>query len=254
MENRLQMIGKNIILLESVDSTNTYLLNLPSEKKEDGLVVRTKVQTRGRGRLGRRWESPKEKGLWFSVLLKQVLRADKNYLLAFSAALAVARALEKTAPCHPELKWPNDVLINRKKVAGILLEQRGKSVPGSFVVVGIGINTRQMAEDFSEAYGGHATSLQLACGAGIDDEDLFREVLKQFDVFYSYYKQGDETLIPQSFFDAGRYWGETVRLIQGNQIYEGTAARIHSDGGLILEINGEERSFFAGDLLLKEWW
>ncbi len=250
----MQMIGKNIILLERVDSTNAYLLNLPSEKKREGLVVRAKVQTQGRGRLGRRWESPREKGLWFSVLLKQVLRADKNYLLTFSAALAVAHALEKAVPCCPEIKWPNDVLINRKKVAGILLEQRGKPVPGSFVVVGIGINTHQTAEEFSEAYGSHATSLQLTCGAGIDDEDLFGEVLKQLAVFYSHYKQGDETLIRQSFFDAGYYWGERVRLIQENRVYEGTAARIHSEGGLILEIDGEEHAFFAGDLLLKEWW
>jgi len=89
--------------------------------KEEGLVVRAKAQTQGRGRLGRHWESPGEKGLWFSVLLKQVLPADKNYLLVFSAALAVARSLEKMMPCFPEIKWPNDVLINRKKVAGILL-------------------------------------------------------------------------------------------------------------------------------------
>jgi len=207
-----------IILLDSVDSTNTYLLNLPLEKKEEGLVVRAKMQTQGRGRLGRRWESPGEKGLWFSVLLKQVLRADKNYLFAFSAALAVARALKKMELCDPEVKWPNDVLINRKKVAGILLEQRGKPVPNSFLVAGIGINTHQTAEDFSEAYGNHATSLQLACGKQMDDEDLFREVLNQLALFYSYYKQGNEKLIRQSFFDAGRYWGERVRLVQGNQV------------------------------------
>jgi len=249
-----QLPGWQVILLESVDSTNTYLLNLPSEMKEEGLVVRAKAQTQGRGRLGRHWESPGEKGLWFSVLLKQVLPADKNYLLVFSAALAVARSLEKMMPCFPEIKWPNDVLINRKKVAGILLEQRGKPVPDNFVVVGIGINTRQTRDDFSEAYGDHATSLQLACGSAIEDEDLFKEVLRQLSVFYSHYKQGEETLIRDSFFKAGRYWGERVRLAQGNRIYEGTAVRIHSEGGLILKMQGKEQSFFAGDLLLKEWW
>ncbi|NOY78057.1 MAG: biotin--[acetyl-CoA-carboxylase] ligase [Calditrichaeota bacterium] len=249
-----QNIPWQLILLESVDSTNTFLLNLPSDKKKEGLVVRAKMQTQGRGRLGRRWESPREKGLWFSVLLKQVLRADKNYLLPFSAALAVARALKKIEGCDPEVKWPNDVLIHRKKVAGILLEQRGRPVPGTFLVVGIGINTHQTAEDFSEAYGNHATSLQLACGKRVDDEDLFGEILNQLAVFYSHYKQGNEKYIRQSFFKAGRYWGETVRLAQGNRVYEGTALGINSRGGLVLQIGDRERSFFAGDLLLNEWW
>jgi BirA family biotin operon repressor/biotin-[acetyl-CoA-carboxylase] ligase len=248
------MIEKKVIFLNSVDSTNRYVLDLPEKDKCEGLVVRAEEQTAGRGRLRRKWASPAGKGLWLSVLWRQVWPSEKNYLLTFAAALATARAIEETAPCRPELKWPNDVLVDRKKVAGILLEQRGKPGTGQWVVVGIGLNVEQKKSDFTDAYGLHATSLRVACGKAPQRERIFERLLSRLKDYYTLYKAANESILRRDFLASSKIWGEKVRLIQGKRVVEGRAAGIDDHGGIVIKTEGRTQAFYAGDLILKEWW
>ncbi len=247
------MIEKKVILLESVGSTNSFLLDLPEEQKTEGLVVRAEEQTAGRGRLGRRWLSPRGKGLYFSVLWRQNGPVEKNYLLVLAAALAVVRAVETATSCQPELKWPNDILIGRKKVGGILLEQRGKPEPGQWVVAGIGLNVEQESTEFSEDYGGHATSLKAACGEDMDRERLFRAILAQLGDFYALYKSGKEETLRRFFVQKSNLWGEPVQVIQNGRKIEGVAEGMDPHGGLIIRKGRKRQIVYAGDLLPKEW-
>ncbi len=248
------MTEKKVIFLESVDSTNRYVLDLPDEQKSQGLVVRAEEQTAGRGRLGRRWASPRGKGLWLSVLWRQVWPAEKNYLLTFAAALATARAVEEVTLCQTEVKWPNDVLVGRKKVAGILLEQRGSSEPGRWLVAGIGINVSQQQAEFSEAYRQHATSLREACRDAPEKEKLFQALLAQLDFFYDLYRVGKEETLRSFFVESSNIWGERVRIRQANRLLEGSASGIDERGGLLVRTGEKEVAVYAGDLILQEWW
>ncbi len=248
------MSEKKVIFLQSVDSTNRYLLDLPEEQKSEGLVVRAEEQTAGRGRLGRRWISPAGKGLWLSVLWKQVWPVEKNYLLTFAAALAAVRAVEEATLCRAEVKWPNDVLVKRKKAGGILLEQRGRPEPGRWLVAGIGLNVSQTEADFSEAYGSHATSLRVACGETPNRDRLFDALLQQFDFFYGLYKAGKEETIRGFFTESSQIWGEPVRIRQGERLVQGVATGIDASGGLLVQTKGGEVPVYAGDLILRDWW
>ncbi|GBD92774.1 bifunctional ligase/repressor BirA [bacterium BMS3Abin05] len=249
----MQLIGKDFILLKTIHSTNDYLLRLPESDKHEGLVVRAEEQTAGKGRLGRRWVSEKGKGLWFSILVRQWQPAAENYLLVFLSAVAVAKGVQKITGCNPEIKWPNDILLNRRKFSGILLEKRDNSGSNPFLVVGIGLNVYHSGQDFTDDYGKYATSIFLECGTYFDREMLFSLILEILDVYYQLYKQGKKSQILQEYISMGHFWGEEVRISQGKVTFTGRAVRLDEQGGLVIQQENQTKTVYAGDLILKEW-
>ena len=161
-----RIIGREVLVFEETDSTNDLAARAGEDLLPEGLVIFAEKQRAGRGRLGRVWESPPRRGLWLSMLLRPVaVPVERWPELTFCAALAVAETAERHTGAAARIKWPNDVLINGRKIAGILLECHHRQSPG-FVVVGIGVNILHAEEDFEPLLRQRAGSLAMMISAG----------------------------------------------------------------------------------------
>ena len=169
---------RGISVLQSTDSTNDDVRRLAASGAPEGTVVIASSQSAGRGRLGRSWASPDRLGLYLSLLLRPHEPQEQIGRYALAAAVAVAEAARSFAGDRVVLKWPNDVMADGRKLAGILAELRQGS-SGAELVLGVGLNVDQREEDFPDELGGRATSLRLLRdGAGLDREGVAAEVLR----------------------------------------------------------------------------
>lgn len=221
-------VGRRILGFDVIDSTNTYAL----EHGRDGDVIVAERQTLGRGRLGRVWHSPPGLGLWFTAVLEGPWRG-----LQFAAALAVRDAAADR--CALKVKWPNDLLLEGRKVCGILVEDRNGRV-----AVGIGINVHHRIEDFPEGLRGKAGSLEALTGVRWDRVDLLRNVLTHLDQ--------NVMLLTEGRFDEVRgRWAEACalrgRAVQCGDV-RGTVQAIDEDGALLIDTPAGRRRIVSGDL------
>ncbi len=176
-----ELDGRPVIMLESVDSTNSYAINYAKKGAETGTVIIAQNQTGGRGRLGRVWQSPKGAGLYFSIIARPTLKLDDLSKITLCAGLALRNAVASVSGIKPLLKWPNDLLVNQKKMAGILTEADISGDGRPVVVIGIGLNVNTKAADFSEELAGVATSMYLTAGSFFDKGAILAAVLRQVD-------------------------------------------------------------------------
>lgn len=177
-------IGREIIVLEETTSTNDAVLQMRAATTPEGLVVFAEHQTTGRGQRGNRWESAARKGLWFSVLLRPRIDIDKSARLTTWAAETVARTIEKEFSLTAIVKSPNDVHVDGRKVAGVLVEMRAQKSAPHIAIAGIGVNVNHGREDFSEELRSHATSLALALDRQVDREKFAAALLRNLDRTY----------------------------------------------------------------------
>ena len=180
------MVGREIIVFEETDSTNDLARRAGDDRIAEGLVIFAETQRAGRGTRGRRWMSPPYRGLWFSVLLRPTAVPVTRWPeLTFCAALAVAETAEHATGRSARIKWPNDVLLDGRKVAGILVECHHQQGPG-FVVVGIGLNVLQRCEDFAPDLRDRAASLAMMSrdAVPIDRELVAAGVLERLEYYY----------------------------------------------------------------------
>ena len=186
------VVGRQILVFEETDSTNDLAARAGEDGLAEGLVIFAESQRAGRGTSGRKWVSPPRRNLLFSVLLRpESVPVSRWPELTFCAALAVARAAEEMTGQRVRIKWPNDVLIDGRKVAGILLESHQRKAPG-FVVVGIGLNVLQRREDFDPEIRARAGSLAMAAGAGreVRRETVAAAVLVKLGELYRCWPNG----------------------------------------------------------------
>jgi BirA family biotin operon repressor/biotin-[acetyl-CoA-carboxylase] ligase len=178
-----RVVGREVLVFEETNSTNDLAARAGRDGAGEGLVIFAETQTAGRGRLGRKWISRPHQGLLFSVLLRPRAPQDQWATLTFCAALAVAEAAEELTQCAAAIKWPNDVLIQGRKVSGILLETHQSPAPG-FVVMGIGVNVLQSAADFPPELRSLAGSLSMAATAPVSREAAAISILSRLDAHY----------------------------------------------------------------------
>jgi len=226
-----RVVGSRILVFDSVDSTSTRALNSGS----DGTVVVAEHQTEGRGRHGRPWHSAPGLGLWFSVAFRGNVDG-----LEFAAPLAVRDGLR--CICTPHIKWPNDLLIDKRKICGILVENRSGTT-----VAGIGINVRHRTEDFPPGVRDTATSLFLATGAEVDRGELLRRVLTALDDRVCSLREGGAEKARREWATACDIEGRRVRY----QGIEGFVTAIDARGGLVLDTPAGVRRVLFGEPL--EW-
>lgn len=176
------VVGREVVCLEETDSTNEEVKRRALAGAAAGLVVTAQRQTAGKGRRGRGFQSLAGKGLYLSVLLKPAVPLDRISQLTAWSAVAVCRAVEQVCPVTPQIKWPNDVLVDGKKLCGILTEMgvEGETGALSYVVVGMGTNVSQTEEEFGPELAGIATSLALQ-GAAVTRRDLARALIAELD-------------------------------------------------------------------------
>jgi BirA family biotin operon repressor/biotin-[acetyl-CoA-carboxylase] ligase len=176
-------IGREIIVLEQTGSTNDAVLEMARDSKE-GLVLFAEQQTAGRGQRGNRWESPARKGLWFSILLRPKIDINQSAQLTAWAAQAVSDSIQREFFLETSIKLPNDIQINGRKVAGVLVEMRAQEKRPYLAIAGIGINVNQALEDFPEKLRDRAISLAMALGRQVDRQKFAIVLLRNLDRSY----------------------------------------------------------------------
>src|SRR5216110_3812055 len=177
-------IGRRIIVLEQTTSTNDAILQVPTANSDAGLVLFSEHQTAGRGQRDNRWESAAGKGLWFSILLRPGIDLASSAQLTASAAEAISSAIQNEFPLAPRIKPPNDVQIDERKVAGVLVEMRAQKNAPHLAVAGIGVNVNQSREDFPKELQSRAISLAMALGKQVDRQKFAIALLRKLDRSY----------------------------------------------------------------------
>jgi len=177
-------IGREIIVLEQTGSTNDAILQIATADSNEGLVLFAEHQTAGRGQRGNRWESAAGKGLWFSILLRPRIDLASSPQLTAWAAEAISGAIENEFSLTATIKLPNDVQIDERKVAGVLVEMRAQKNAPHLAIAGIGINVNQSREDFPKELQSRAISLAMARGKQVDRQKFAIALLRNLDRTY----------------------------------------------------------------------
>jgi len=179
---RSAVIGREIIVLEQTSSTNDAILQIATANSREGLVVFAEHQTAGRGQRGNRWESEAGKGLWFSILLRPEIDLASSPRLTAWAAEAISGSIQSEFSLTPTIKLPNDVQVDGRKVAGILVEMRAQEKAAHLAIAGIGVNVNQ--SDFPEELRDKAISLAIAVGRQVDRQKFAITLLRNLDRTY----------------------------------------------------------------------
>lgn len=179
--------GKHIHFYESVESTQKEAHRLAYDGAPEGTVVVAEEQRTGRGRLGREWFSHPKRGVWMSMIVRPDLPPQKAPQFTLISAVAAANAIEEVTGLHPEIKWPNDILINGKKVVGILTELQAEADKISSLIIGVGMNVNHDSEDFPKSVRKTATSLSIEKGEKISRAQLIQTFLRYFEKYYALY-------------------------------------------------------------------
>lgn len=242
-------VGRRLHHLPETGSTNDVARELARAGAPAGTLVVAERQTRGRGRLGRRWESPASLNLYLSLVLRPPLEADRPTQIPLVAGLATCEALRRWTSAM--LKWPNDVLIAGRKAAGILAEaETGGSKPPA-LVLGIGVNVNAGGEDFPPELRTTATSLRIAVGHPLDRAQVLVAVLDQLERWYERWaRDGFAPLVPE-WCARTAMLGRKVRVTAAAEVLEGVAVGLDESGALRLrDRHGREVAVRAGDVAL----
>jgi BirA family biotin operon repressor/biotin-[acetyl-CoA-carboxylase] ligase len=239
-----KIIGKKIFHFKTIDSTNQYSRMLIKENIADGSIVVADTQTSGRGRINRKWSSPAG-GLWFSVILYPNINSKKGMIITMAASISVADSINKLYGLNTEIKWPNDILINGKKVCGILTEIETKKDEITNLIVGVGINVNNRLDNELKNI---ATSLKIEIGHDLSITNLFRHILKNFDINYEKIKSGDYLFIKNQWFHYAKIIGRGVEVLEDGKKIKGSAIDIDDDGFLILIKRKEKIRIVNGDV------
>ena len=237
----------NIQRLDSIDSTNLEALRQAKAGAPEGLCIVARTQTRGRGRLDRTWQSPPGAGLYMSLLLRPTFAMTAWPLITLMAALAVYESLMKTCDLRADIKWPNDLCVNDRKLCGILAETVETAL-GPAAVVGIGIN---LSSEIVPLVQSEATSIESETGRKPDGDVILNELLssiaERYDLLHS--TAGCEHIIREWCEHSSFAMGRRVRVTLSDEAFEGTTRGLESDGALRVETAGGKMKIVrAGDV------
>jgi len=244
-------IGQQLHYFE-VTSTNDIAKELASLNAKEGTIVIAEVQTCGRGRLGRDWLSPKG-GIWLSIILRPEVKARDVFKITFLTAVAVAKTIRKLFKLNVEIEWPNDVLIDGKKVCGILTETniRGEAVDS--VIVGIGINANIDINFFPEHLKKTVTTLAAEVKKEVDKEKFLHTLLKELKAYYKMFKENNFAPILEEWKRLNRLFGANVEVISFNEKIMGQAVNVDQNGALVIKLaDGTIRRVISGDVTLLQ--
>jgi len=240
---------KEIIYKETIDSTNTYAFKLALTGKPEGTCIVAESQKSGKGRLNRTWFSPAYQNIYLSVILRPPVHPSKVYPITFLSSLAVYDTVKDLTGLPPTLKWPNDVLINGKKVCGTLLEISTEADMVSFVIIGIGFNINMDAQHTDESIKDKATSLYMETGKTYNRAYVCAVLLSMLERYYSVFLEKGEREICNIWESKALIKGKYIEINQMTEVFRGISEGIDIDGAMLLNINGEVKKIIAGDVL-----
>jgi BirA family biotin operon repressor/biotin-[acetyl-CoA-carboxylase] ligase len=247
------VIGRDIRVFQETTSTNDIIEKLARDGVREGAVVFAEAQTRGRGRLGRGWLSPARKGLWFSVLLRPALRPAQATQLTVAAATALRRAVESQTGLKAEIKWPNDILVHGRKVAGILTELSAELDQVKHMVLGIGVDVNLEPREFPSDLRKLATSLAAELGKPVSRPALAVAILRELDHDYRRTTGGQFAAVADEWEKHCTTLGNRVVLRIGERQLRGRAESLGEDGALVLRTeHGHLERIVGGDVAMEK--
>lgn len=250
---KTKTIWRDIQVFEQTTSTNDVVEKLARDGVKEGVVVFAESQTRGRGRLGRKWISPAHKGLWFSVLLRPDLRPQETTQLTVASATALRRAIQSETGLKPEIKWPNDILIRGKKVAGILTELSAEVDRVKHIILGIGVDVNLNANEFPPELRKTATSLKIETGENVSRAELAVAILRELDFDYARICGGKFPAVADEWESGCATIGKNVTVHIGERKIHGRAESLGDDGALLLRTeHGRLETITGGDVTLEK--
>ncbi len=244
-------VGGKVIYFSTLSSTNDVARELALQGEAEGTVIVADEQTKGRGTKGRSWFSAASLGLYASIILRPK-RAELS-LLPLAMGLACREALEKTYALKVALKWPNDLIINNKKVGGLLLESSFSGTRPIYAIFGLGLNLNHEANDFPEELRDGAISLRQACGRKINREEILDQLWPKINFWYQAFLDGQDEMIINSFEVHHIFSkGEEIRINFKGQEIIGLFDGFSPDGALVLVTLQGRRQVTTGEVSLKK--
>ncbi|MBP1994765.1 biotin--[acetyl-CoA-carboxylase] ligase [Paenibacillus eucommiae] len=249
---KTKVMGRRLHVYEDVESTQIVAQSLVTAGAEEGTLVIAEQQTSGKGRMGRKWYSPRGKGIWMSLVLTPKIPLFYTPQLTLLTAVALCRTLRQLCAIDIGIKWPNDLLIAGKKVSGILLEISGEDERLRHIIAGIGISANLNVQDFPQELRPIASSLLIETSAPVSREAIILAFLKQFEELYEIYHE-------QGFAPIRLLWEalsvslhRPIRVQTAGGVTEGIAESIDDSGALTVTTNtGEKIKVFSGEVELR---
>ncbi|WEK55729.1 MAG: biotin--[acetyl-CoA-carboxylase] ligase [Candidatus Cohnella colombiensis] len=241
--------GRNLRLIDVTPSTQDEVKKLAEQGSPEGTLVIAEQQTSGRGRMGRAWVSPAGKGIWMSLLLRPPVPVHQTPQLTLLAAVALSRAISKLTSLDIGIKWPNDLLVDGRKISGILLETAAEDERLKYIVVGMGISVNLDKADFKEELHSKAISLKMLTGQTISRTELIVSIMENFEQLYELY-------LEQGFAPIRALWeAHSITLNQHTTLYtpqgliSGIPRSLDNLGGLSIELeDGSFRTIYSGEI------
>ncbi len=244
-----QIMGKHIVHYDEVSSTQDIAAELARGGAAEGTLVIAEMQTKGRGRKGRSWVSLPEGGIYLSLILRPNLMPPQIVQIPLIAGLALTKAIKDIVPLQPMIKWPNDIIIGKKKVGGILTEMSCEIDGVNYIVLGIGINVNMPASLLVEQTAGIATSLAAEYGEYISRAKLVQCFLSEFETIYTKFLASGFSLVRDEWKVLNNTIGSWVKVSDGGEEIEGEALDIDNDGFLLVrKESGDVSRIISGDV------
>ncbi|RQD72086.1 MAG: biotin--[acetyl-CoA-carboxylase] ligase [Tindallia sp. MSAO_Bac2] len=239
-----ERLGKNILVLPRIDSTNQHARNI-KEQLLDGDIIIAEEQTKGKGRRGKSWSSPRGEGIWITIYLEPTFSVEKAAFITQLAAAAMWHSIKKNTSIEAEIKWPNDLLVNGRKMCGILTELAGEINQIEFMLVGVGLNVN--TDSFPEDINNIATSLKIVSGKSVNRSDLIIDFIQQFEFYYDELIQNDSSenalrIIRQNSSVIGR----SINILKAGKQIQAKGINILDNGNLEVEYPDKSREVLSG--------
>ena len=242
-------MGRTIHHFQTIDSTNSKAYELAVQGAEEGEVVVAESQEKGRGRMGRPWYSPPSANLYLSVILRPKIPPHQASLLTLMAAVATAEAVREFSGLLPVIKWPNDILLDGRKAAGLLNEICSEMGRVHFVILGIGVNLNMNGKSFPREIRKMATSLKIGMGRTVSRKAFLQVLLRKLESWYELFLKEGAPPILMAWRDRAQIKGRPVQVTSSGETWTGLAVDIDSDGSLILRTgDGRTIKIVTGDV------
>ncbi|MFD0586937.1 biotin--[acetyl-CoA-carboxylase] ligase [Paenibacillus sp. GCM10027627] len=244
-----EQFGHRAVFMDSVKSTQNLARELAESGAEEGTMVVAEEQLGGRGRMGRSWVSPKGKGIWMSLVLRPEVPIHCAPQLTLLTAVALCRSLRRTTELPIGIKWPNDLLIDGKKISGILLESAAEDERIKHIVAGVGISVNLTEKDYTEALLQKATSLRIAGDRSFDRTELLAEFLKEWETLYRLFQQEGFGVIATLWESLSVSLGKPVKLTTPQGEWVGVPIGLDESGAIRIELeDGSQKNIFSAEM------
>ena len=251
---KTEVIGKRIYYFEEIDSTQNFAQQIASDKKENGTIIIAEKQTTGRGRLNRKWTSPKG-GMWFSLIVHPKFDVSSSTLIPILSAVALSKSIKTVLGIKTEVKWPNDITMNGKKVAGMLVDASFQANNIDYLILGIGINfdidAKKLEKRLSKTPNFYGVNSLRRKDDKTPPKVLLKEFLLQFEKNLSQLDNGKKSKIVKEWTKRAVGIGKRITINTSNGKISGISQGIDNDGALKIKTRNEIKKFFVGDVVLS---